>query len=141
MLYTAYRGDSPPRVAMTSIELRDFRAKKWDAWKSPILISPPGIDDKDACLFPEKIRGNFVTIHRIQPDIVFDSRPELNFDGTSQWLETQQIIPPRKDSWEGLKIGANTPPLKTAEGWLLFYHGVGSHDHHYRLGALLLDFS
>ncbi|MGE5086364.1 MAG: hypothetical protein ACM3MG_08710 [Bacillota bacterium] len=139
MHYTAYRGDSPPRVALTSILLEEFRARKWDSWTKPILISPPGIADKDACLFPEKIRGNYVTIHRIEPDIVLDYRPELDFDGTSKWLESQTVIPPRKDSWEGLKIGANAPPIKTPEGWLLFYHGVGSHDRHYRLGALLLD--
>jgi predicted GH43/DUF377 family glycosyl hydrolase len=139
MLYTAYRGDSPPRVAMTSIRLEDFRARKWESWTKPLLISPPGLADKDACLFPEKIRGNFVIIHRIEPDIVIDYRPELNFDGSSQWLESQTVIPPRKDSWEGIKIGANTPPIKTPEGWLLLYHGVGTHDRHYRLGALLLD--
>jgi predicted GH43/DUF377 family glycosyl hydrolase len=139
MLYTAYRGDSPPRVAMTSIELRDFREKKWAAWKTPVLISPPGIDDKDACFFPEKTGENFVTIHRIQPDIVFDIRPALDFDGNSGWLEIEHSIPPCKNSWEGLKIGANTPPLKTPEGWLILYHGVGSHDNQYRLGALLLD--
>lgn len=147
MHYTAYRGDSPPRVAMTSIELEDFRAKNWKAWKTPILISPPGIADKDACLFPEKIRDKFVTIHRIEPDIVFDYRAQLNFNDSHQshtqprWLEALNMISPRKDSWEGIKIGANTPPLKTSEGWLLIYHGVGSHDRHYRLGALLLDLS
>ena len=139
MHYTAYRGDSPPRVALTSISLQDFRAKRWSVWTKPILISPPGVADKDACLFPEKIRGQFVTIHRIEPDIVFDFRPELDFDGTSKWLKSEAMIPPRKDSWEGIKIGANAPPLKTQDGWLLLYHGVGSHDRHYRLGALLLD--
>lgn len=139
MHYTAYRGDSPPRVAMTSIDLVDFRAKNWSAWAKPILISPPGVADKDACLFPEKIQGNYITIHRIEPNIVFDQRPEMNFDGYSNWLEIHETIPPRYESWEGIKIGANTAPLKTSEGWLLFYHGVGSHDRHYRLGALLLD--
>lgn len=139
MLYTAYRGDTPPRVALTSISLKDFREKKWNAWKNPLLISPPGIADKDACLFPEKINGNFVIIHRIEPDIVFDYRPQLDFDGSSRWLEMQSIITPRQDSWEGIKIGANTPPLKTNDGWVILYHGVGTHDHHYRLGALLLD--
>lgn len=138
MLYTAYSGNLPPRVALTSMPLKDFRHKKWTKWKKPLLISPPGIADKDACLFPEKIGGNYVTIHRIEPDIVFDYRRELDFDGKSVWLQPQDLIPPRKDSWEGIKIGANAPPIKTPEGWLLLYHGVGRHDHHYRLGALLL---
>jgi predicted GH43/DUF377 family glycosyl hydrolase len=139
MLYTAYRGDRPPRVALTSILLSDFRSKKWSEWTKAVLISPPGIADKDACLFPDKIRNKYVTIHRIEPDIVFDYRDDLNFDGVSNWLQSQAFITPRKDSWEGVKIGANTPPLKTSEGWLILYHGVATSDNQYRLGAMLLD--
>lgn len=139
MLYTAYRGDSPPRVALTSIAVRDFSQRNWQNWNKPILISPPGVADKDACFFPEKIRGKYVTIHRIEPDIVFDFRNELDFDGHALWLQVHGEIPPRKNSWEGVKIGANSPPIKTESGWILLYHGVGTHDHHYRLGALLLD--
>ncbi len=50
--------------------------------------------------------------------------------------------------WEELKIGAGTPPLRTAEGWLVLYHGVAGRlfpgrDHQpavcYSAGALLLD--
>ncbi|MBL7189372.1 MAG: hypothetical protein ISS70_23835 [Phycisphaerae bacterium] len=37
-----------------------------------------------------------------------------------------------------VKIGINTPPVKTRHGWLTIYHAVGS-DKYYRLGALLLD--
>ena len=139
MLYTAYRGDGPPRVALTSISLKDFRCKNWKAWTKAILISPPGIADKDACFFPEKINEKYVTIHRIEPDIVFDYRMDLNFDGVSQWLQSQAFIAPRKESWEGVKIGANAPPLKTSAGWLLLYHGVATSDNQYRLGAMLLD--
>ena len=139
MLYTAYRGDSPPRVALTSISIQDFRNKNWKAWARSILISPPGVADKDACFFPEKIKEKYVTIHRLEPDIIFDYREDLNFDGVSQWLQSQAAIPPRKESWEGIKIGINTPPLKTAYGWLLLYHGVATSDNQYRLGALLLD--
>ena len=42
-----------------------------------------------------------------------------------------------KYDWER-KIGGNTPPVKTADGWLTLYHAVGP-DAHYRLGAMLLD--
>lgn len=139
MLYTAYRGDAPPRIAWTWIALEDFRMKRWDRWAKPMLISEPDVADKDACFFPEKINGRYVTIHRIEPDIVFDFRTELDFDGSSRWLESHAAIGPRPDSWEGIKIGANAPPVKTPDGWILLYHGVGRHDHHYRLGALLLD--
>ena len=39
--------------------------------------------------------------------------------------------------WEH-KIGGNTPPIRTARGWLTIYHAVGA-DKHYRLGAMLID--
>jgi predicted GH43/DUF377 family glycosyl hydrolase len=43
--------------------------------------------------------------------------------------------------WDAYKIGLSPPPLETAEGWLIIYHGVrttaaGSL---YRLGLALLD--
>ena len=36
------------------------------------------------------------------------------------------------------KIGANIPPIRTPDGWLMIYHGKAD-DQHYRLGAVLLD--
>jgi len=51
MCYTAFDGIGPPRVAITSISLKDFLDKNWK-WEKPILITPAGFDDKDACLFP-----------------------------------------------------------------------------------------
>ena len=53
MCYTAFDGNDPPRVAFTSILAADLAAKKWN-WANPVLISPPGLDDKDAALFPER---------------------------------------------------------------------------------------
>ena len=41
--------------------------------------------------------------------------------------------------WEDKKIGGSTPPIKTKDGWLFFYHGVSSKDDAYRVGAVLLD--
>jgi predicted GH43/DUF377 family glycosyl hydrolase len=46
--------------------------------------------------------------------------------------------------WETNRIGASTPPIRTADGWLLFYHGVEDVDVAikrvtYRMGAMLLD--
>ena len=41
--------------------------------------------------------------------------------------------------WDSKKIGINSIPIKTNKGWLILYHGVSEHDHHYRVGALLLD--
>jgi len=35
--------------------------------------------------------------------------------------------------------GANTPPIKTPEGWMVLHHGVSPADRYYRIGAMLLD--
>ncbi len=139
MLYTAYDGQSPPRVAMTSIKVEDFLNRKWGAWAHPVLISPPGIDDKNACLLSEKVKGKYVFFHRINNDIVLDFVDDLHFDGEKEFLRTLRYIPLRKESWDGEKVGISGPPIKTQYGWLLLYHAVSKIDREYRVGAMLLD--
>lgn len=136
MCYTAYDGINPPRVALTHIDVADFLRNNFN-WEEPILISPPGIDDKDAAIFPEKINGKYVIIHRIQNSIVLDFLDTLDFTGDN-WLRSVEYIPPRGDSWDSEKIGLCTPPIKTKDGWILLYHGVSKISHHYRVGAMLL---
>lgn len=136
MLYTAFDGKNPPRVALTSISAKDFLAQKWN-WAKPTIISPPDFDDKDALVFPEKLHGKYVFIHRVGGDIDFTTRPTLNFkDG--DWLEEYRWLFPRKGWWDSKKVGAAAPPIKTREGWVMLYHGV-SHDGVYRVGSVLLD--
>ncbi len=136
MFYTAYDGQHPPRVALTSILEKDFLDQKWN-WAKPVLISPPEIDDKDACLFPEKINGEFVIIHRAGDTIDLSLHSNLNFDGDT-WLEEYRWIAPRKGMWDSKKVGITAPPIKTKAGWLVLYHGV-SDDGIYRVGAALVD--
>jgi len=139
MFYTAYDGSNPPRVAMTDIPVKDFDEQHWDKWSEPVLITAPTISNKDCCLFPEKIKGKFAIIHRIEPDIVFDFVDDLDFAKHGQFLEVKGKISPRPERWDSEKIGINTAPLKTKQGWLILYHGLSRIDRHYRLGALLLD--
>lgn len=136
MLYTAYDGVNVPRVALTSIYVDDFVNQKWN-WEKPVLISAPDLDDKDACLFPEKINGKYVIIHRFGYDMDLAFPTDLNFDGKT-WIEEYRWLSPRPGMWDSKKVGVSAPPIKTKEGWILFYHGV-SDDSEYRLGAALLD--
>jgi len=41
--------------------------------------------------------------------------------------------------WDSKRIGIAAPPIKTKEGWILFYHGISEEDNFYRVGVLLLD--
>ena len=136
MLYTAFDGRNPPRVALTSISEKDFLNQKWN-WTKPALISPPGEDDKDACLFPEKIKKKYVIIHRAGDEINLSFHSDLNFDGNN-WLEEYRWIAPRKGMWDSKKIGIAAPPIKTKKGWLILYHGI-SDNNVYRIGAVLAD--
>ena len=45
---------------------------------------------------------------------------------------------PRAGLWDCQKREAGPPPIKTENGWLLFYHGVSS-DRVYRLGIALFE--
>ena len=141
MTYVAYDGYSPPRVALSSIHIDDFINKKWN-WKKPVLISPPHIVDKNACILPEKINGKYVIFHRVFPNILIDFVDDLDFDGKTRWLEGQFKIPTRalSSDWDSLKVGCGPPPIKTKDGWLLIYQAVGACDEsRYKVGAMLLD--
>ena len=137
MTYTAYNGVNPPRVALSTISIDDFVAERWN-WSESKLISPPGVDDKDACIFSEKVNGKYVIFHRIDGIIVIDYVDSLEFDGKT-WLRTLEYINITEEVWHGVKIGIAAPPLKTADGWLLLYHALSVIDHNYRVGAMLLD--
>jgi len=138
MLYTAYRGDREPRVALTSIAKDDFLNRIWK-WTIPKIISPPGMDDKDAALFPDKINGQFALLHRLGVNIWLDLRGNLDFDN-DKWLDGKEIITPEDDVKGTFKVGIAGPPLRTEKGWLLLYHGVTDHDSaKYHLTAAILD--
>lgn len=140
MTYVAYDGTNPPRVALTKISVSDFHSRNFDRWDTPVLISPPGVVDKNCVIFPEKINGKYCLLHRVFPNILVDYVDDLDaFDGKT-FLKGEYKIKPRITSWDSRKIGAGAPPLKTDSGWLLIYHSVGDQDpSRYKMGAMLLD--
>ncbi len=137
MCYTAFDGRHPPRIAITSISLNKFLKKEWD-WAKPVIVSPPDFDDKDACIFPEKVDGKYLIFHRIGSDVDTALVPDLNFKD-NQWLEERRWFGAREGSWDSEKVGIAAPPVKTSKGWILLYHGVSKEDSVYRVGALLLS--
>ena len=136
MCYTAYDGKNPTRVAMNSISVNDFINKEWQ-WEKPILISPPGMDDKDACILPKKVDGKFVFFHRLETSIWVDYMDDLDFE-ENEYIKGKILFSPRMNSWDNEKIGIGGVPIETENGWLMIYHGL-SRDTKYRLGIALLD--
>ncbi len=106
----------------------------------------PGISDKDAVIFPERVNGKIVMFHRIEPNIQivsFDSFEEMFNSDMGFWKRylghlEDYVVLEKKFEWEAQKIGSGPPPVKTSEGWLLFYHSVDK-DSVYRCGVALLD--
>jgi len=105
----------------------------------------PDRNDKDAVLFPERIRGKIAILHRLRSRIQvayfesIDSLTKTNdyWSHYMKHLSDYEIMGP-KFAWERRKVGVGPPPIKTDLGWLVIYHGV-SIDHVYRAGAVLLD--
>jgi predicted GH43/DUF377 family glycosyl hydrolase len=138
MTYVAFNGFDPPRVALASIAVDDFLARRW-RWRRPVLISRPGIVDKNAVLFPERIGGRYVFFHRVFPDMLISRRRSLEF-GPGEYLSGDFGIAPRPECWDSRKVGAGPPPIRTEAGWLQIYHAVDDRrDGEYRVGAMLLD--
>jgi len=137
MCYTAFDGIGPPRVAVTSIDEKDFLRKNWK-WEKPILITPVGFDDKDTCIFSEKIKGEYFIMHRVGDEICGDYFKSLDFKKETV-KKCIRIIGPRINSWDSAKVGISAPPIKTKAGWLLLYHGVSKSHNTYRIGAALLS--
>jgi predicted GH43/DUF377 family glycosyl hydrolase len=135
--YTAYDSVHAPQVAESSIGVDDFLKRHFDKWTMPELVSPEGVDDKDACLFPEKIDGRYMVLHRVSSHVCADfvSSPSFRHEKLTRCI---QIFGPRPGMWDSKKVGIAGPPIKTPLGWILFYHGITDAGH-YCLGAVLLD--
>jgi len=110
-------------------------------------LTSPVLDDRDVILFPEKINGKYVLMHR--PKQYVGDKYGVKYP--SIWLkfsddlldwedkESHLLLTGIEGTWEE-KIGGSTPPLKTEYGWLVIYHGVENGGvGYYRAGAVLLD--
>lgn len=136
MCYTAYNGVDVPSATVTSINVKDFLAHKWN-WSEPVFLSPESVDDKDACIFPAKVKGKYLALHRIGGVVSADFLPDLEFHG-GRLSNRMQILAPRPGMWDSVKVGIAAPPIEVNNGWLLFYHGV-SDSGTYRAGVALLN--
>jgi len=102
--------------------------------------------DKNVIFFPGRINGKLYFLHRIKPDMQIVSVNNLQELTAEFWqnyflhLDEGIVLCPKYDH-EVSYVGGGCPPIETAHGWLLIYHGV--HDtingYVYSACAALLD--
>ena len=102
--------------------------------------------DKNIVFFPRRINGKLFFLHRIRPDIQIVCINNLEELTRAFWENyflhfNANIAMCSCCEHEVSYIGSGCPPIETAEGWLLIYHGV--HDtpegYVYSACAALLD--
>jgi predicted GH43/DUF377 family glycosyl hydrolase len=136
--YFTYVAVSRRGVATALASTADFRTFT----RHGVIFGP---ENKDVVLFPEKIRGEYLALHRpsgsagfARPEMWLAQSPDLVHWGQHRFLAGVGL------GWDSGRIGAGPPPLRIAEGWLVLYHGnqrpqrlgdVGE----YSAGVMLLD--
>jgi len=139
MCYTAYSRAMPEGVKPThlggGVTPMIAVSDNLISW-SPLGSIVQGEDNKDHVLFPRRIHGRYVALHRRPPQVwLAESADLLN------WHEDDMspIFGPRPDNgWDEKRVGGNGVPIETEHGWLMFYHAYNE-EHVYRIGVCLLD--
>jgi beta-1,4-mannooligosaccharide/beta-1,4-mannosyl-N-acetylglucosamine phosphorylase len=102
--------------------------------------------NRNGVLFPEKINGKYCMLSRPSDnghtpfgDIYLSYSPDMKFWGEHRGV--LKVTAFEDSAWQCLKVGAGGVPVKTDDGWLLFYHGVINtcSGYRYSMGAALLD--
>lgn len=140
IIYTAASYDKNDPHA----KVHGFKTRISLAWTEDFCtFDPRGVivhsyDDKDAALFPQKWGNYYYLYHRRHPSIWLSRSIDLN-----TWEDVGSeghyaLIIPSKNSWDNDRVGIGAQPIKTEDGWLIFYHARDKQGV-YRLGAFLAD--
>ncbi len=131
VVYTAFT-EAGPGVALAFTS--DFRSFE----RQGLIMAP---EDKDAALLPRRIRGDWALIHRPVGKPYAHMWISYSKD-LEHWGASRLMLEARLGAWwDANKIGMSPPPIETAAGWLVIYHGVRQSPAgaRYRLGLALFD--
>jgi predicted GH43/DUF377 family glycosyl hydrolase len=130
--YTAYSRGGPLVSLATTEDFQTFERLG--------AVMPP--ENKDAALFPVKFAGRWALIHRPVGG-AYGAHMWISFSpDLTHWGDHGILLEAREGGWwDAGKIGLSPPPLETAHGWLILYHGVRTtaSGSIYRVGLALLD--
>lgn len=131
IVYTAYTRDGPGVSLALSEDFSQFE-------RLGVIMAP---EDKDAALLPQRIDGQWALIHR--PVSAPRAHMWISFsENLYHWGRHKLMLEARRGAWwDANKIGLSPPPIPTAKGWLVIYHGVRqtAAGAIYRLGLALFD--
>ena len=124
---------APFRVRSGIAVTQDFRTVR------EVGVILPETSTKDGVLFPEKIGGRYAALAREFPVIQYVTSEDL-----VHWSQPVEVMGPIAGTWQGERIGAGPPPIRTPWGWLLFYHAneylrMPQNERMYRMGLAVLD--
>jgi predicted GH43/DUF377 family glycosyl hydrolase len=129
-----YTGYSPagPRVCLITTD--DLLAPERYARHGPRLAG----DNKNCVVFPERVDGEYVILHRPMPRVECVRVRRLE----EAWPSCgTTLLGPRANSWRSSRVGAGAPPIRTEAGWLFPFHGATSIEEGnvYSMGWCVLD--
>ena len=132
-----YTAVSPLGIATALASTKDFVTFE----RHGLIFPPP---NRDVTIFPERIEGVYVALHRPMPQII--GQPAIwaaSSRDLRSWGEHRIVATAREGCWDDEKVGGGAVPFRVRErghdGWVAIYHGVTRTPAAYSLGALLLD--
>ncbi len=130
--WITYSAVSPNGVGVKLASTSDFKT-----FTRHGMILPP--DNKDACLFPQRIGGRVALLHRPMVGILGQPSIWLGWgEGPTAFGGHRLLMAPNPaNPAEGLKIGAGPPPILTPQGWLMCWHGCSAAQQYGQFLALL----
>jgi predicted GH43/DUF377 family glycosyl hydrolase len=129
--YTGY-SSAGPRVCLVTTD--DLLAPERYQRHGPRIAG----DNKNCVVFPEKVDGQYVILHRPMPRIVCARVASLE----DEWPATgTPLVGPRPGTWRSARVGAGAPPIATPLGWLFPFHGATTIEEGnvYSMGWCVLD--
>jgi predicted GH43/DUF377 family glycosyl hydrolase len=133
IIYTSFGPGGPALSAATT---QDFRT----VTRLGMVRAP---EDKNGALLARRVGQEFILFHR--PTTAYASRADIWLSRSTDlhsWSSPEPVLMARPGAWwDSARIGIGPPPLETAEGWLVVYHGVRQTvaGALYRAGLALLD--
>lgn len=129
--YTGYSAAGPRVCLITTEDLLD---------PARYVRHGPRIrgDNKNCVIFPQKVGGRYVILHRPMPRIVCVRVDSLE----EEWpVHGAAILGPQPGGWRSSRVGAGAPPIATRLGWLFPFHGATEIEagNVYSMGWCVLD--